>query len=82
MIIFPFKLPLTTYLLSGVVDLKAHPTRLQPLTTLDGHPGPSRCVRFNPRLAMIVSAGAELAFWLPDQSADNEEIAKELLRKK
>ncbi|KAG1734139.1 WD40-repeat-containing domain protein [Suillus lakei] len=71
---------------SGVVDLKAHPTRLQPLTTLDGHPGPSRCVRFNPRLAMIVSAGAELrtlqAFWLPDQSADNEEIAKELLRKK
>jgi hypothetical protein len=22
------------------------------------------------------------AFWLPDQSADNEEIAKELLRKK
>jgi COMPASS component SWD2 len=45
---------------SGVVDLKAHPVRLQPLTSLDGHPGPSRCVRFNPRLAMIVSAGAEL----------------------
>lgn len=45
---------------SGPVDLKAHPTRLQPLTSLDGHPGPSRCVRFNPRLAMIVSAGAEL----------------------
>ncbi|KAG2362765.1 WD40-repeat-containing domain protein [Suillus spraguei] len=49
---------------SGIVDLKTPPTRLQPLATLDGHPG------------------AELAFWLPDQSADNEEIAKELLRKK
>ncbi|KAG2336229.1 WD40 repeat-like protein [Suillus weaverae] len=57
---------------SGVVDLKAHPMRLQPLTTLDGHPDPSRCVRFNPRLAMIVSTGAKL-------SADNKEIVKELL---
>jgi len=45
---------------SGTLDLKVHPTRLQPLASLDGHPGPSRCVRFNPRLAMMVSAGAEL----------------------
>lgn len=67
---------------SGVVDLKVPPTRLQPLTTLDGHSGPARCAKFNPRLAMMVTAGAELAFWLPDQSADNEEIAKELLKKK
>ncbi|KAI6099695.1 WD40-repeat-containing domain protein [Pisolithus sp. B1] len=67
---------------SGVVDLKVPPTRLQPLTALDGHSGPARCVKFNPRLAMMVTAGTELAFWLPDQSADNEEIAKELLKKK
>ncbi|KAH7911341.1 WD40-repeat-containing domain protein [Hygrophoropsis aurantiaca] len=67
---------------SGPLDLKVPPTRIQPLANIDGHPGPARCVRFNPRLAMMVTAGAELAFWLPDQSADNEEIAKELLRKK
>ncbi|KAI6039810.1 WD40-repeat-containing domain protein [Pisolithus marmoratus] len=67
---------------TGVVDLKVPPTRLQPLASLDGHSGPARCAKFNPRLAMMVTAGAELAFWLPDQSADNEEIAKELLKKK
>ncbi|KAF9000620.1 WD40-repeat-containing domain protein [Cyathus striatus] len=66
----------------GEVDLKMHPTRIQPLVTLDGHPGPSRCVKFNPRLAMMVTAGAELAFWLPDQSGDTEEIARELLKKR
>ncbi|KAI0360079.1 WD40 repeat-like protein [Trametes cingulata] len=64
------------------VDLKSPPFRLQPLTVLEGHPGPSRCVKFNPRFAMMCSAGAELAFWLPDQSGDPEEIAKELLKKK
>ncbi|KAH7884651.1 WD40-repeat-containing domain protein [Phlebopus sp. FC_14] len=67
---------------TGSIDLKVPPLCLQPLASLDGHPGPARCVRFNARLAMMVSAGAELAFWLPDQSADNEEIAKELLRKR
>ncbi|KAI0951071.1 hypothetical protein AcW1_008211 [Taiwanofungus camphoratus] len=66
----------------GTVDLKAPPLRLQPLTSLEGHPGLSRCVRFNPRFAMMCTAGAELAFWLPDQSGDPEEIAKELLKKK
>ncbi|KAI0635718.1 WD40-repeat-containing domain protein [Trametes polyzona] len=64
------------------VDLKAAPLCLKPLTVLEGHPGPSRCVKFNPRFAMMCSAGAELAFWLPDQSGDPEEIAKELLKKK
>ncbi|EGN99097.1 hypothetical protein SERLA73DRAFT_137242 [Serpula lacrymans var. lacrymans S7.3] len=67
---------------TGTPDLKTPPTRIQPLVNLEGHPGPSRCVRFNPRFAMMVTAGAELAFWLPDQTADNEEIAKELLKKK
>jgi COMPASS component SWD2 len=41
-------------------DPAAHPTRLQPLVRLDGHPGPVRCVRFNPRLAMMATAGNEL----------------------
>lgn len=45
---------------TGPVDLKAHPLRLHPLVSLDGHPGPSRCVRFNPRYNMMVSAGSEL----------------------
>ncbi|GAA5876251.1 hypothetical protein JCM3774_002337 [Rhodotorula dairenensis] len=40
---------------------------LHPLACLPGHPGgPSRAVAFNPRSAMIASAGFELAFWLPD----------------
>ncbi len=42
------------------VDLTRPPQRLQPIVALDGHPGPARCVRFNPRLAMMVTAGAEL----------------------
>ena len=33
---------------------------LQPLVNLDGHPGPSRCVKFNPRLQMMVTASSEL----------------------
>jgi len=36
------------------------PLRIHPVTTLDGHPGPSRCVKFNPRFAMMCSAGTEL----------------------
>ncbi|KAH9856519.1 WD40-repeat-containing domain protein [Lenzites betulinus] len=64
------------------VDPKAHPLRLLPLSSIEGHPGPSRCVKYNPRFAMLCSAGVELAFWLPDQSGDPEEIAKDLLKKK
>lgn len=65
----------------GTVDLTLAPVRIQPLAKTDGHPGPARCVRFNPRLAMMATAGAELAFWTPDQTADADEVAKELLRK-
>ena len=36
------------------------PLKLNPMATLDGHPGPSRCVKFNPRFAMLCTAGAEL----------------------
>jgi len=67
---------------TGVVDLKTHPVRIPPLVALDGHPGPSRCVKFNPRFTMMCTAGAELAFWLPDLSGDAEEIARELLKKR
>ena len=42
------------------MDPKRSPLRLNPVATLDGHPGPSRCVRFNPRFAMLCTAGAEL----------------------
>lgn len=44
----------------GPADLTLAPTRIQPLVKTDGHPGPARCVRFNPRLAMMATAGAEL----------------------
>jgi COMPASS component SWD2 len=37
---------------------------LSPIVNLDGHPGPSRCVRFNPRLQMMVTAGPELVTWI------------------
>lgn len=37
-----------------------HPLRVQPMTALDGHPGPARCVKFNPRFAMMCSGGHEL----------------------
>ncbi|KAF8624549.1 hypothetical protein AX15_005851 [Amanita polypyramis BW_CC] len=67
---------------SGEVDLKTPPVQIQALAALEGHPGPSRCVRFNPRFAMMCSAGAELSFWLPDPSGDAEEIARELLKRK
>ncbi|KAI0749505.1 WD40 repeat-like protein [Daedaleopsis nitida] len=66
----------------GPVNPKAEVRPLQPVTVLEGHPGPSRCVKFNPRFAMMASAGAELAFWLPDPNSDPEEVAKELLKKK
>lgn len=36
------------------------PPILEPVHTLEGHPGPSRCVKFNPRWAMLASAGAEM----------------------
>ncbi len=44
----------------GPINLKAETRPLQPFAVLEGHPGPSRCVKFNPRLAMMASAGAEL----------------------
>ncbi|KAF8525822.1 WD40-repeat-containing domain protein [Hysterangium stoloniferum] len=53
------------------------PPVLEPAYTLEGHPGPSRCVKFNPRWVMMASAGAELAFWLPDQVPDAEESKAE-----
>lgn len=55
---------------------------LQPCAILDGHPGPSRCVKFNPRWGMMASAGTELAFWLPDTGApDSEFDAKRIIGK-
>jgi len=34
--------------------------RLEPLHVLDAHPTPSRCVKFNPRFAMLATAGTDL----------------------
>lgn len=41
-------------------DRRNPPMRIKPTITLDGHPGPSRCVKFNPRFAMMCTAGTEL----------------------
>ncbi|PPR02598.1 hypothetical protein CVT24_002169 [Panaeolus cyanescens] len=59
-------------------DVERHGTfvKVPKLVVLDGHPGPSRCVRFNPRLAMMATAGHELAFWLPDPSGDGDDPTK------
>ncbi|KAG5645539.1 hypothetical protein DXG03_005814 [Asterophora parasitica] len=54
--------------------------RIQPLASLDGHTGPSRCVKFNPRSAMLCTAGPEMAFWLPDNSENPEDIARGMLK--
>ncbi|KAK0536421.1 hypothetical protein OC842_002005 [Tilletia horrida] len=43
---------------------------LEPVAVLNGHQGPSRCVAFNPRSAMLSTAGRKLAFWLPDLDED------------
>ncbi|KAL9933343.1 hypothetical protein V8E36_008061 [Tilletia maclaganii] len=43
---------------------------LEPITVLNGHQGPSRCVAFNPAKAMLTTAGRKLAFWLPDLDED------------
>ncbi|KAI5122539.1 hypothetical protein M0805_005266 [Coniferiporia weirii] len=64
------------------IDLTRPPKVIAPMTTLEGHPGPARCVRFNPRFAMMATAGTELAFWLPDQAGDGTEEVKEHLKKK
>ncbi|GAA6006731.1 hypothetical protein JCM11491_003162 [Sporobolomyces phaffii] len=44
---------------------------LYPIKTVEAaHPrGPSRVVAFNPKNAMIATAGNELAFWLPDPNS-------------
>ncbi|KAF9484329.1 WD40 repeat-like protein [Pholiota conissans] len=63
-------------------DRKFPPMKVQATTILDGHPGPARCVKFNPRFAMMCTAGTELAFWLPDPAGESEETAKDLLKKK
>eukprot|EP00004_Rigifila_ramosa_P017941 TRINITY_DN4417_c0_g1_i1.p1 TRINITY_DN4417_c0_g1~~TRINITY_DN4417_c0_g1_i1.p1 ORF type:complete len:319 (-),score=51.42 TRINITY_DN4417_c0_g1_i1:14-883(-) len=34
-------------------------------SALDGHPGPTTCVHWNPRMNMIASACTALAFWIP-----------------
>jgi COMPASS component SWD2 len=36
------------------------PEELGPIRAMEGHPGVTRCVKFNPRYALIASAGAEL----------------------
>lgn len=70
------------HLSSLPVDLKRPPQRLKPTSSLEGHPGPTRCVKFNPRYAMLCTAGAELAFWLPDLAGDADEFAKDFLKRK
>ncbi|WFC99853.1 hypothetical protein MYAM1_002599 [Malassezia yamatoensis] len=42
------------------------PTSLRPNALLNGHEGPTRVVEFNPKCAQFTTAGAQVAFWLPD----------------
>lgn len=68
--------PDSKYVLSGSLDgnimvwdvqnLKQMPPEpkairvIRPISKLEGHKGPARCVRFNPRYGMLASAGHEL----------------------
>ncbi|KAF8298192.1 WD40 repeat-like protein [Clavulina sp. PMI_390] len=47
------------------------PVTLQPAYTMEGSPSVTRCVKFNPRYQMMATAGAELAFWLPDNGNED-----------
>ncbi|KAF5392154.1 hypothetical protein D9757_001490 [Collybiopsis confluens] len=67
---------------TGPVNLSAAPRQIYPIVSHDGHPGIARCVKFNPRYGMMASAGAELAFWLPDLAPESDEVARDLLKKK
>ncbi|KIY64566.1 WD40 repeat-like protein [Cylindrobasidium torrendii FP15055 ss-10] len=60
----------------------AIPLAIHPISAVDGHPGAARCVRFNPRFAMMATASSELAMWLPEPGGDIEETAAELLGKR
>ncbi|WFD31178.1 hypothetical protein MSPP1_002212 [Malassezia sp. CBS 17886] len=42
------------------------PVTLGPSCVLEGHDGTPRVVAFNPRCAELSTAGAQVAFWLPD----------------
>jgi len=57
-------------------ERKSPPIRVAPLIALEGHPGPSRCVKFNPRFAMMCTAGTELvrhySFCLSDYILNEE----------
>jgi WD40 repeat protein len=53
------------------INLQAHPERIKPLVILDGHPGPTRCVKFNPRFTMMCTAGQELVSPICSLMADN-----------
>lgn len=59
---------------SGPVDLKVPPKKILPLASLDGHPGPSRCVKFNPRLAMLCTAGSELVWQITYMSTFSNDL--------
>ena len=65
--------------LQPVEAIKPEVRHIQPATMLEGHPGPSRCVKFNPRLAMMASAGSELVSHLsPARHHETEEYHSRL----
>ncbi|EJU04611.1 WD40 repeat-like protein [Dacryopinax primogenitus] len=54
--------------MSGALVGKEQEVRtVLPSFGLEGHSAPVRCVRWNPRFAMMATAGEELAFWLPER---------------
>ncbi|KZO96628.1 WD40 repeat-like protein [Calocera viscosa TUFC12733] len=57
--------------MSGQLVGKENEVRtLMPNVGFDGHAGPLRCLRWNPRFGMMATAGEELAFWLPEKKMD------------
>ncbi|WFD36963.1 hypothetical protein MCUN1_003855 [Malassezia cuniculi] len=43
------------------------PVTLKPSSVINGHEGTPRVVAFSPRYAQLTTAGAQVAFWLPEQ---------------
>lgn len=62
--------PDSQYVISGAKDGRVHVWAAdsgQKVAVLDGnHPGPTHCVKFNPKFMMMTTACTNVAFWLPN----------------
>ncbi|XP_031570854.1 WD repeat-containing protein 82-like [Actinia tenebrosa] len=70
--------PDSQYVFSGSQDGRIHiwaSDSGHKVVTLDGnHPGPTKCMAFNPKYMMLASACTNMAFWLPNLEELQESV--------